>query len=176
LFDFSKDYDDQILVYEESGGGDESIFVFEWLLLKEDVKRHLINIIEPLGNYDAVHVRNSDYKTDYKKFFAQINDKLGDKITLCTDSYECQTYAKELWGDRVRTVTDIPNTKGKPLHENKKLDRFQTNIDMLTDLFVLACGKNLYLTTMKKGWFSGFGNLAKSLHKRPDLIRKLLYS
>ncbi|MDR2636096.1 MAG: hypothetical protein LBC08_04620, partial [Campylobacteraceae bacterium] len=33
VFDFSKDYDEQILVYEESGGGDESIFVFERLSL-----------------------------------------------------------------------------------------------------------------------------------------------
>jgi hypothetical protein len=98
VFDFSKDYNDQILVYEKDGGGDESIFVFEWLLLKEEVKKHIVNIIKPLGEYDAVHVRNSDYKTDYKKFFTQINDKLDKKIVLCTDSYECQEYAKRLWG------------------------------------------------------------------------------
>jgi hypothetical protein len=58
---------------------------------------------------------------------------------------------------------------------NKKLDRFQTNIGALTDLFVLACSKNLYFTTMKNGGISGFSNLAKSLHERQDLIHKLLY-
>jgi hypothetical protein len=61
------------------------------------------------------------------------------------------------------------------LHKNKKLDRFQTNVDTLTDLFILSCSKNLYFTKMKKGWVSGFANLAKSLHERQDLIHRLLY-
>ncbi|MDR0407998.1 MAG: hypothetical protein LBH45_03675 [Campylobacteraceae bacterium] len=175
VFDFSKDYDDQILIYEKSGGGDKSILMFEKLSLKDDVKSYIRNIIDSLGEYDALHVRNSDYKTDYKKFFAEISNKLDKKITLCTDSHECQVYAKELWGDRLEIVANAPNIKGKPLHNNKKLDRFQTNMNALTDLFVLACSKNLYFTTMKKGWISGFGNLAKSLHERQDLIYRLLY-
>ncbi|MDR0762468.1 MAG: hypothetical protein LBF13_05420 [Campylobacteraceae bacterium] len=82
VFDFSKYYEDQILVYEESGGGDESIFVFEWLLLKDEIKNHIANIIKSLGEYDAIHVRHSDYKTNYKKFFAKINNKIGNKIVL----------------------------------------------------------------------------------------------
>jgi hypothetical protein len=175
VFDFSKDYDDRILIYEESGGGSRSILMLEKLSLKDNIKTHIRTIVDSLGEYDAIHVRNSDYKTDYKKIFAQINDKLNEKIVLCTDSYECQTYAKKLWGDRLQIVTNIPNTKGKPLHTNKKLDRFQTNINTLTDLFILACSKNLYFTSMKKGWISGFGNLAKNLHERQDLICKLLY-
>jgi hypothetical protein len=176
VFDFSKDYDEQILVYEESGGGDESIFVFERLSLKGNIKKQIADIIKPLGEYDAIHVRNSDYKTDYKKFFNEMNEKLGGKIVLCTDSYECQAYAREFWGDRLHIVTNVPDTKGKPLHENKKLDRFQTNVNALTDLFVLACSKNLYFTAMKKGWISGYGNLAKSLHERKDLIDRLLHA
>ncbi|MDR2099243.1 MAG: hypothetical protein LBP40_00250 [Campylobacteraceae bacterium] len=175
VFDFSKDCEEQILVYEESGGGDDGIFAFEWLLLKDDVKKRITDIIKPLGKYDAIHVRHSDYKTNYKKFFADINDKLGDKIVLCTDSFECQTYAKEFWGEKLHIVTSIPDTKGKPLHMNEKLDRFQTNLDALTDLFVLACSQNLYFTMMKKGWISGFGNLAKSLHERQYLLNRLLY-
>lgn len=175
VFDFSKDYDDQVLVYEESGVGDKSILMFEKLMLKDNLKTHIRTIIDSLGEYDAIHVRNSDYKTDYKEFFTQISDKLNKKIVLCTDSYKCQIYAKELWEDRLQIVTNIPDTKGKPLHVNKKLDRFQTNIDTLTDLFILACSKNLYFTTMKKGWISGFGNLAKNLHERQDLIHELLH-
>jgi hypothetical protein len=175
-FDFSKDYDDQILVYEQSGGGADSILMLEKLTLKENIKKHIRAIIEPLGDYDALHVRNTDYKTDYKKFFAEINSKLDKTVVLCTDSLECQTYAKEFWGSRLKVVTNLPDTKGKTLHENRKLDRFQTNLDTLTDLFVLACSKNLYFTAVKKGWVSGFGNLAKSLHERQDLIRKLLHS
>ncbi|MDR2635998.1 MAG: hypothetical protein LBC08_04115 [Campylobacteraceae bacterium] len=185
-FDFNKNYKEQILVHEQAGGGAKSIFAIGRLRLKDNIKIHIRTIIDLLGEYDAIHVRNSDYKTDYKKFFNEMNEKLGGKIVLCTDSYECQAYAKEFWGDRLHIVTNVPDTKGKPLHENKKLDRFQTNVNALTDLFVLACSKSLYLTniepnknhpwTVEKGWISGFASLAKSLHERKDLIDRLLYA
>jgi hypothetical protein len=175
-FDFDKSYAEQILVHAQAGGGDSSINVLEKFVLKENVRLHISKIIENLGEYDAIHVRHSDYKTDYQKFFADINGKLGSKIVLCTDSYQCQVYAKSLWGGRLHIVTNIPDTKGIRLHGNRNLDRFQTNIDTLTDLFILACGKNLYTTNINRGFVSGFGILANALHRRKDLIEKLLWS
>jgi hypothetical protein len=201
-FDFDKSYTEQILVHEQGGGGDNSINAFEKLMLKENIRLHISKIIENLGEYDAIHVRHSDYKTDYENFFSDISDKLGDKIVLCTDSYECQVYAKSLWKERLQIVTNIPNTQGKPLHNNRNLDRFAVNLDTLTDLFVLACSKNLHITKIdlwnttvkstnkdiknlyvakhaakiEKGFISGFGRLASSLHKRKGLIEKLLWN
>jgi hypothetical protein len=174
-FDFDKSYVEQILVHTACGGGTNSINVFEKFTLKENIRQHISKIIENLGEYDAIHVRHSDYKTDYEKFFKEINDKLGDKIILCTDSYECQLYAKSLWKEKLQIVTNIPDTQGKILHYNRNLDRFQTNLDTLTDLFVLTCGKNLYTTNIDKGFISGFGGLANLLRERKDLIEKLLW-
>jgi len=175
-FDFDKSYAEQILVHEQCGGGTSSIKVLEKFTLKENIRLHISKIIESLGEYDAIHVRHTDYKTDYEKFFSDINDKLGDKIVLCTDSYECQVYAKSLWKERLHIATNIPDTQGKRLHTNPNLDRFQTNMDTLVDLFILAYGQNLYTTKVDKGIVSGFGRLAGLLRNRKDLIEKLLWN
>ncbi|MDR1911168.1 MAG: hypothetical protein LBQ52_02320, partial [Helicobacteraceae bacterium] len=75
-----------VLIHEQCGGGSASIFAFSFLDLASSVKDHIRPIVERLGEYDAIHIRHSDYKTDYKTFLAQIpNDDR--KIALCTDSY-----------------------------------------------------------------------------------------
>jgi hypothetical protein len=183
-FDFQKSYKEQVLIHEQEGGGTKSIHMFEVLSLSDKVQAHIRKIIEDLGEYDAIHVRHSDYKTDYQKFFLQINDKLDKKIVLCTDSFECQKYAKSLWKERLHIVTKIPDTKGETLHMNAKLDRFTTNLDTLADLFILACSKNLYFTNIipdknrnyrGNEFASGFSKLANALHLRKKLTNELLY-
>jgi hypothetical protein len=183
-FDFSKSYEEDILVHEQCGGG-FGADAFEWLRLNEKVRIHIVNILEKLGNYDAIHVRNTDYKTDYKTFFENIKDKLGDKIVLCTDDLQCQLYAKSFFGDKLSVVMELPDTQGKPLHMNRNLDRYNTNLNALTDLFILANGKNLYFSTILPRKenprtfggteISGFSRLAKALHERRDLVKKILY-
>ncbi|MDR1460641.1 MAG: hypothetical protein LBI78_03270 [Campylobacteraceae bacterium] len=182
-FDFSKPYEEDILVHEQSGGG-FSADVFEWLRLNEKVRTHIVDILEKLGEYDAIHVRNTDYKTDYKTFFEEIKDKLGNKIVLCTDDLQCQLYAKSFFGNKLCIVTELPDTQGKPLHMNKNIDRYSTNLNALTDLFILASGKNLYFSTLLlrenqrtlgKTKTSGFSRLAKALHEKQDLVKNVLY-
>ncbi|MDR1460678.1 MAG: discoidin domain-containing protein [Campylobacteraceae bacterium] len=183
-FDFSKPYEEDILVYDQGGGG-FGADAFEWLRLNEKVRTHIIDILEKLGEYDAIHVRNTDYKTDYKTFFEDIKDKLGNKIVLCTDDLQCQLYAKSFFGDKLCIVTELPNTQGKKLHSNRNLDRYSTNINTLTDLFILASGKSLYFSTILPDSnyphtfsgtsISGFSKLAKALHEKQDLVKNVLH-
>ncbi|MDR2789430.1 MAG: hypothetical protein LBB59_00405 [Campylobacteraceae bacterium] len=183
-FDFTKSYEEEILIYEQCGGG-ARINVFEWLRLNEKVRVRIVDILEKLGEYDAVHVRNTDYKTDYKTFFEEIKGKLGSKVVLCTDDLQCQLYAKSFFRDKLHIVAELPDTKGERLHSNKSLDRYSTNLNTLADLFILASGKNLYFSTLSPSkeypWtlkgthLSGFGRLAKALHERQDLVKKILY-
>ncbi|GHV08352.1 hypothetical protein AGMMS50229_16640 [Campylobacterota bacterium] len=184
-FDFSKSYAEQILVHEHSEGGEPAVDMLEKLKLKENIRQYIEQIISGLGEYDAIHIRNTDFKTDYKKFFSEINDRLGARVVVCTDDLECQTYAKSFFGKRLSIVADIPDTRGKTLHCNKDIDRFHTNLITLCDLFVLACGQNLYFThiepdkhysmTLGRAYLSGFSRLANALHQRPSLIQRLLY-
>ncbi|MDR1284614.1 MAG: hypothetical protein LBJ88_00235 [Campylobacteraceae bacterium] len=183
-FDFAKSYEEDILVHEQSGGG-LGVDTFEWLRLNEKVKIYIVSILEKLGSYDAIHVRNTDYKTDYKTFFENIKDKLGNKIVLCTDDLECQLYAKSFFGDRLCVITELPDTQGRPLHNNKNINRYSTNLNTIVDLFVLASGRNIYFSTIlprkEHPWTltgtvtSGFSRLAKALHERQDLVKKILY-
>jgi hypothetical protein len=184
-FDFAKPYEEDILVHEQGAVGGDIIKPFEWLRLNEKVRVHIVSIIEKLGSYDAVHVRNTDYKTDYKTFFENIKDKLGNKVVLCTDDLQCQLYAKSFFGDKLHIVTELPDTQGRPLHNNRNLDRYSINLNTLADLFILASGENLYFSTVLPDPYysytlsgtstSSFSRLANALHERPDLVKKILY-
>jgi hypothetical protein len=184
-FDFAKSYEEDILVHQQGGVGGDIIKPLEWLRLKEKIRVHIVDILEKFGEYDAVHVRNTDYKTDYKTFFEEIKDKLGNKIVLCTDDFQCQLYAKSFFGDKLHIVTKLPDTQGKPLHGNRNLDRYSINLNTLADLFILASGKNLYFSTILPDPYypytlsgkstSSFSRFAKALHERQGLLKKILY-
>jgi hypothetical protein len=197
-FDFSKSYDENILIHEQCGGGLQSVKAFEWMKLKEEIRIWVAEKINKLGEYDAIHVRNTDYQTNYPAFFRKINKKLREKIVLCTDDWQCQNYAKSFWGERLTIVTKIPNTHGQRLHQNSEIDRFETNVNAIADLFILACSKNLYYGKVRiqsdglhsfrlrkfiknliylqsKVSISGYSQLAKSLHERKELIQNTIY-
>jgi hypothetical protein len=152
LFDVERDYEEKILLYEQCGGGGGGINILAQLRLKPELRGHIRSIIDKLGKYDAIHIRNTDYKTDYKSYFFKIKNKLAQDAVLCTDDYECQRYAKEFFGGKLKIVTDIPDlskTQSKTLHDNLELDRYKTNTGMLADLFILACSENLFFTAHK---------------------------
>jgi hypothetical protein len=196
-FDFNKDYEEQILVHAQAGGGDRGIYALAKLYLKEDVKMHIKEIIENLkrqyGIYDAIHIRNTDHKTNYKMFFDKIKNELNKTTVICTDDYECQQYAKLFFGEKLIAVTDLPDLsafESKTLHNNKYINRYKTNLDTLTDLFILACSERLFYTQITGGSdielffpeggggsiISGFLILAKRLHNNKMIIKNLLYS
>ena len=173
-FDFSRSHPHQILVHEQCGGGLDSFHALRKLNLQPKIASHIYKLVSELGEYDAVHVRNTDYKTNYREFFSEIDKKLGDRIVLCTDDFSCQKYAQSIWGNRLKTVTDIPETNGKPLHYNKDIDRFSANLDAITDLILLSLGKNLFFSRLENGYLSGFTRLANELHRRKDVVENLL--
>ncbi|MDR0664085.1 MAG: hypothetical protein LBF86_00985 [Helicobacteraceae bacterium] len=183
-FDLNKSYEDRVLMYFGDIIGNEAIGAFSFFGLAPKVRSHIKEIVEQLGEYDAVHIRHSDYKTDYKPFLESVAQNSScEKIALCTDSYEVQRYAKERFGDRIVCINAVPDTGGKTLHNNPDLDRYQTNLAALTDLFALGAAKKIYTTLVThfdgrrqitENRSSGFGRLAKELNKRPELIKRLL--
>jgi hypothetical protein len=204
-FDFNKKYSEQILVHAQGGGGNKGILALARLNLKDDIKLHIRGIIQDLkkqsgniGKYDAVHVRNASYKTDYKSYFNEIKNKLDKTTFLCTDDYVVQQYAKTFFGDKLKPVTDIPDLSSCPiksLEMNKYIDRYKTNIGTLTDLFILACADKIYYSPLSSGfhnsepdpekepfiWYvspglkSGFLILAENLHNNKRIIYNMLY-
>lgn len=173
--DLDRPYREQILVHEQCGGGTFSINALERLKLIPSIAEIITKKFEDLGEYSAVHVRNSDYQTDYHPLFQEVRTQASHhKIVLCTDDWHCQASAREIFGDRIYMSSDIPDTKGRPLHNNPELDRYQTNLDAITDLFVLASARQLFVGNHTQGILSGYSMLAKILNERRDVIHHLL--
>ena len=175
-FDFNTDYGHDILVHEQCGGGSSAIRALRLLQLRKEIGSMINDAISSLGEYDAIHVRNTDLATDYRAFFLDIESEVNRKVVLCTDDNRCQQYAKNFWGDRLILIHDVPATGGRSLHESELfgVDKFSLNVDSILDLFILACCRNLYSRSTNEGVLSGFVILAENLRKRPRVTRKLL--
>lgn len=172
-FDLEKDYDEDLLIHEQSGGGKLSIFGLSGFKFKPEIAEYLNNIVNPLGKYDAVHVRNTSHQTDYKPFLNEIKPKLKNKIIVCTDDANCISYSKKLFGDKLIEIHKVPDYGGIGIYRAKE-DFEVNNMDMLTDLMLLAKAETLYKTKLVIGKYSGFTRLAMSLRTNPEIIRKLL--
>jgi hypothetical protein len=173
-FDFSKIYSHDVLIHEQCGGGNTSIEVLKKLKLLPEIAEKIRQQIYDLGDYDSIHVRNTDYTTNYKKFFSELLIPSERKVVLCSDDFACEEYARSFFSNRVFIPNPSPDTNQKPLHSNKNLDRKSTNISAMSDLLILASGKNFHYTKIEKGFISGFTKLAKSLHDNPSTINNLL--
>jgi len=177
-FDFQKKYHEQYLIYESGGGGIDSIYFLKRIKLRKELVKNIKSKIEGLGVYSAIHIRNTDMKSDYKLFIDTIKDELckeENNIVLCTDSYEVQQYCKSMLGIRI-IIASIPDMNGKAIHTLKLNhgDKYNMNTDAIIDLFVLACSKKLYICKTTIGYYSGFSLLAMNLNLRKNLIKKML--
>ena len=195
-FDFKHDYEEQILVHESAGGGIFSIFALTRLRLKPEIRLHITTIIRGLqeleksGKYDGIHIRNTDYKTDYPSYFNKIKNRINKTTVISTDDYECQQYAQSFFGEKLKIVTDIPDLSianrdnrlpdnrlpDNRLHGNLNLDRYKSNVDTLADLFILAYSDHLFYTASSKKSISGFSLLARNLHRCKHITRNMLYN
>jgi hypothetical protein len=176
-FDCKKDYAEDLLVHSNLGGGYNALELLGKLRLQPAVAAHIIETERSLdSDYLAVHIRNTDYRTEYMPFFRDIREKVaGRALVVCSDDRNCREAAREFFtGCKVTTVTDIPDTGGESLHFYDSGDKYAKNSAMLTDLFTLAGARELFFTRVAQGVYSGFSALAYALHRRPDIVKRLL--
>jgi hypothetical protein len=180
-FDFSLDYAEPLLFHEQFGSGRLAIDCLARLKLGATIAAQVRTALARLGkDYDAVHVRNTDYRTDYESFFARIQDRVaGRRVLVCSDDGACIDFARVYFNrSDVLTVSAIPHTDGKPLHGNPHLDRTETNSSMLVDLLALASARRLFVSRIAANRhrtnYSGFSALALVLLRRPDVRSSLL--
>jgi hypothetical protein len=164
-----------VLVHEQCGGGPLSLQALERMKLTPEVAATVSARLSTLGDCVAIHVRNTDFKTDYAAVFAQVAAEVpGGAIVLCTDDWDCQAAARDFFGERVRMSSNIPRTGGRRLHLNRKLDRYATNVDAIADLCVLAMARQLFCSRHASGALSGYAQLAGLLAGRRDVLSGLI--
>ncbi len=175
-FNFSARYAEDVLVHHCSGGGIASVQCLEKVRLREEVAKAVLDALSDLEDgYCAVHVRNTDYRTDYMQLFKTILPRVAGKtLVICSDDVACRETAKSFFSEStVRTASDIPDTGGAPIHMRQD-DVAAKNMAMLIDLFALARAKPLFFANVEGGFLSGFTRLAAALHQRPELTASLL--
>lgn len=179
-FNHNKSYDENTLIHLQCGGGD---FGHLWFQLVEFQSNFLDDLKSKFSllpeEYDAVHVRNTDMKTDFVKFFSEIKDDVrGKKLLVCSDNHDVITYAKlNLPAEEIITISNIPQNGETRLHENNDYNQdelYSNLVNSFADLIALAFSKNLHLTKNVNGGISGFSVLASNLFKNKQLLSTML--
>jgi hypothetical protein len=187
-FDNGRDYAQTVLLHQQHGGGTVSVDALRRLRLQPELAQYIRGRIAGLGaDYDAIHVRHTDYITDLGQFFGSLAGKLaGRRVLVCSDNAEVIALARQTFKRaEIVTVSDVPDLGGRPIHLHGKaagVPAFDLNRDMLTDLLALAASAHLYVSRVLDGpggrlpyqQLSGFSYLAMSLNQSRKLLKKLL--
>ena len=181
-FDFGKDYPEPLLLSHAAGGGlRKAEIALRRLSLSKVLSDEVHARLNRIGAaYTSIHIRNTDFTTDYKARVEALQDRISGPIYVATDNLDVLTYCRNLFGqDRVFNFSMLPNDAGHPMHSNQMLDARTHNIDAICDLILLASAKtynffplsNPHLTGAK---YSGFSKLAELLHKDQALLRQFI--
>lgn len=176
--------DEEVVIHHRSGGGQASFHALGLLTLTEPVRSAVRQALSTCGDdYDAIHIRNTDIRTDYRTFLALAASRLsGRRVLVCSDDLAVIRAAKEILdASQVFTVTTTEDAGGQPLHKlgvsRDGEERRRLNINMLVDLLCLASSRELLITdSQPQCCNSGFSGLAKLLHEHPALINQLVGS
>lgn len=180
-FDFSRDHDETVLVHEQYGGGTGSINALRRVRLSDEMIKTVRAALAEIGTgYDAVHIRDTDYKTDAEFLFKAISRRVaGKRLLVCSDNPVIVDRAKyHFRKSDVITVSKLPQTGARPLHDRETFtsdeELKQTATSSIVDLLALGNAENYYYTDVRDGFPSGFSRLAALLYKDKKVISELL--
>lgn len=175
-FDFNRAYEEPLLVHHACGGRLASLGALQHLRLRQAIAESFYSRMAILGRrYAGVHVRHTDYRSDYVRFFHTIAGKIKqDRILICTDNREVLEYGKAFFKLPVYNFSALPDMNGKPLHYRNQPDKRGTNTDSILDLIMLARSRMLFITPVNNGRYSGFSLLAAALNQNQPLVDALL--
>ena len=180
-FDFSRDYEEPLLIHHQSGGGQISLGALARMRLQDSVVDMLAERLSVTGPvYAGIHIRNTDLRTDYQPHVRQWANELTDRIFVATDNRETLAECRRILGeDRVYSFAQLPAEAGQPLHHMADApDRFRINADAILDLIMLALAIDLRATGVEANPFgtkySGYSVLAANLHRAKALLARLI--
>jgi hypothetical protein len=166
------------LIHEQCGGGTASHNLLKNIKLNLTIKNYISNynvLID--SNYTSIHIRNTDYKTDYINFIHNLKEKIRDQIILvCSDDENVKYYISECFKNSKVIYFENLLSSGSPLHESNNYEnekqRETATINSLRDLVLLSNAREFFFTNVTNGYPSGFSLLAKFLNSN----KKILYN
>jgi hypothetical protein len=185
VVDFSRDHDAQLLVHHSNAQqkGRNALLSLNVLQLQPHLIQQLDERIRQIGTiYDAIHIRHTDYKTNFEAKVQALRSKIQGHVFVATDNRDVLLRCKDILGDdRVFSFTELPSDAGVPLHHKRGLENArERNESAILDLFTLAKAQTYYFFPRQTQSFalrpsySGFSVLVDRLRHEPRLLHKVL--
>lgn len=181
-FDWGRAYNHRMLVHHQEGGGGWSVFALARFGLKAELRQEILRSLKRIGGaFDAVHVRHTDYTSNYGELIQWVQSQGLPKIFLATDNRAVvDDFRGQINGKEIFNFSENLSTDNNPIHLNKPSpDRiFQRNIECIRDLIILCFGQRLSFVSVNgfngKKYPSGFSQLAKNLRRNEVVLRGLM--
>ena len=181
-FDFGVDHPDTLLIHEQAGGGSIGLNALSKLVLTPQVGLEVTRRLTTLPDiYDAIHVRHSDYRSNYLGQLRRCRRMFrGCNLLVATDSYEVAEATKGIFAPQTHifSVTELQDIGRTPLFMAKHKPRTSLSVDLLSDLLGLAlCQRFVYFGLAARGnngvKVSGYTILAYMLHNELGIVANL---
>jgi hypothetical protein len=180
-FEMSSKHDTSLLVHEQGWTG--GLFTSPELLsrlrfsplVQKDIKARLASLPE---KYVGIHIRNTDYTTDYQSLISNAKNALtGRDVLICSDDLDVIKYAKsELVDSRITRLSTFEGNAQSRLHYRQLGDlQYMGNIEALVDLCALALSEMLLFGNVREANRpSGFSMLSHYLNQHKHVVHALL--
>ncbi len=185
-FDMSKDYAEPLLLHHCSGGGLHNALRALGVLqpterLRESVRLELASLPNA---YYAIHVRNTDLKSDIKAVRRRIRELDDTPILICSDDMTLVHRLRNSIPDaNLYSITEKSSyskihVRKRTLHKNNpNLPRQDVNTDVFVELIAMALSNEFYAAPLRENKIkpiSGFSQLVQGLKSNPSLLNKFL--
>ena len=153
-------YYENVLCHFNCGGGPGMVTFLKSFSPRGTLLEALIERYASLGSdYLAVHIRNTDYRSDIEAFLDANRAKINraEKVFLASDSLDTVNRCREEFGDNINTFAKLGIGRHSQHHRSGK--SFQFAIDAFCDFILLTLGKDYIYSCAQ----SGFSRNALSL-------------
>jgi hypothetical protein len=181
-FDFGTNYQEDLIVHHQAGGGADIAFsLLKQVFFETSLAAECRETLQRLGkDYDAIHIRNSDYKTDWRPFLKSLVVKIeSPDVLICSDDHNVIRFCRDFFvNKRVLNTHMPPDTGGKGLHTHESIltpdERRDVVRNSFIDLVALASGRTLHFSNTTNGHPSGYSQLAHNLLRNRWVIDRIL--
>jgi len=160
-FDFEAPHDQRLLVHHGCGGGMFAKSAMQAFSIGAALRELFLARRAAIPEkYAGVHVRHTDYKTNFMPLFDQLAEHELIKvhrlpIYVATDNPEVLDYARSKLRVVVYNFARLIPVEGS-LHRTQLLPRSVINTDAFCDIFALASAAYYVASPMVQGSYSGF--------------------
>ena len=185
-FDFATNYKEDLVVSHQGAGGNLSLFALLRLKITKPIQDELLRRLKLIdGPYVSIHIRQTDYQSDYASAIEALNKNPPRRLFVASDNQRIvDELMEKLPHTKIFSFSKNLSRDGHPIHFKNHKDKslnFERNRDAIIDLMMLGMSSYLVLckisnglTPDKKPNYSGFSLLAKLLHENKIILNHLL--